>query len=434
MKTKLSTTLLFLLFTQTLLASNISFEQVSKDIHILADDKMEGRKVFGAGVDKAAKYIAQRFQDIGLKPLKNEKNFLQTFEIFQVTPQQYQVMIDGQSLSEENILAFTTYENLDWTLDKKIKLKVISADTDIRQSLAQVNQETDNLLVLVNSAHAAMFQRLKKHFSKGLTKFKVNQGPSAVFLLTDKEQLNAASISIKTSIEAKKLTNVVGVLPGKELTDEYVLFSAHYDHVGIDENLDGDQIFNGADDDASGTTAVLNLAQYLAKKNAHQRSLIFTAFTAEEIGGFGSQYFSAQVNPDSIAAMINIEMIGKPSKFGHGKLWMTGYERSNLAELLNNNLKDAQIYPDPYPKYNLFYRSDNATLARLGVPAHSFSSSQIDIDKHYHQVSDDVSTLDIQSMHQVIESLAEAVDGLVKGTDTPTRVDTSQVKKSGTFY
>ena len=163
---------------------------------------------------------------------------------------------------------------------------------------------------------------------------------------------------------------------------------------------------------------------------------MFSAFTAEEIGGFGSKYFSQQLNPDDVVAMINIEMIGKPSKFGAGTVWMTGMERSNLGELLNASLKakNTEVYKDPYPEQGLFYRSDNATLARLGVPAHSFSSTQLDKDQHYHQTSDDIKSLDLDSMYKVIESLSVATQGLVDGSITPTRIDASKVRSKGKIY
>lgn len=111
-------------------------------------------------------------------------------------------------------------------------------------------------------------------------------------------------------------------------------------------------------------------------------------------------------------------------------------ERSNLGSLLNENLKDKgiKIHQDPYPEQGLFYRSDNATLARLGVPAHSFSSTQLDKDKHYHKVSDDLASLDLNSMFKVIELLAIGSQGLVDGTVTPSRVDVNKVKSHGIIY
>jgi len=110
---------------------------------------------------------------------------------------------------------------------------------------------------------------------------------------------------------AEKLTNnplfnVVGVLPGKTKPDEYVIFSAHYDHLGITKPMEGDSIANGADDDASGTTAVIALAKYFQKLDNNARTLIFVAFTAEEIGGYGSPYFSKMVNSYKKGALFKI--------------------------------------------------------------------------------------------------------------------------------
>ncbi len=228
---------------------------------------------------------------------------------------------------------------------------------------------------------------------------------------------------------AEKLTNnplfnVVGVLPGKTKPDEYVIFSAHYDHLGITRPMDGDSIANGADDDASGTTAVITLAKYFKKLDNNARTLIFVAFTAEEIGGYGARYFSKMVDPDKTVAMFNIEMIGKASKFGENSAFITGFERSDFGTILQKNLEGTafKFYPDPYTKENLFYRSDNATLARLGVPAHTISTDQIDIDKFYHTVKDEFSSLDVKNITATIKAIALSSRGIVAGTETPTRV------------
>ena len=228
---------------------------------------------------------------------------------------------------------------------------------------------------------------------------------------------------------AEKLTNiplfnVVGVLPGKSKPDEYVIFSAHYDHLGITKAMEGDSIANGADDDASGTTAVIALAKYFKTLDNNARTLIFVAFTAEEIGGYGARYFSKMVNPDKTVAMFNIEMIGKASKFGENSAFITGFERSDFGTILQKNLEGTafQFHPDPYPTQNLFYRSDNATLARLGVPAHTISTDQIDIDKLYHTVKDEFSSLDVKNITATIKAIALSSRGIVAGTDRPTRV------------
>jgi Zn-dependent M28 family amino/carboxypeptidase len=220
------------------------------------------------------------------------------------------------------------------------------------------------------------------------------------------------------------LFNVAGIIPGKSKPDEYVVFSGHYDHLGIVKPMNGDSIANGADDDASGTTAVISLAKFFKKLNNNERTLVFVAFTAEEIGGFGSQYFSKQLDADKVTAMFNIEMIGKDSKFGSNTAFITGFERSDFGTILQKNVEGTEFkfFPDPYVKENLFYRSDNATLARLGVPAHSISTDQIDTDKLYHQVTDEFSSLDVKNIIATIKAIAIGSRSIVAGKDTPTRV------------
>ncbi len=227
-----------------------------------------------------------------------------------------------------------------------------------------------------------------------------------------------------SKVASSPFFNVVGILPGKSKPDEYVIFSAHYDHLGIDKPMESDSIANGADDDASGTTAVITLAKYFKKLDNNARTLIFVAFTAEELGGLGSTYFSKMINPDKTIAMFNIEMIGKASKFGPNSAFITGFERSSFGPILQKNLEgtDFTFYPDPYPAQKLFYRSDNASLAILGVPAHTISTDQIDIDKLYHTVKDEFSSLDVKNITATIKAIALSSRGIVAGTDTPTRV------------
>jgi Zn-dependent M28 family amino/carboxypeptidase len=224
---------------------------------------------------------------------------------------------------------------------------------------------------------------------------------------------------------------VVGILPGRSKKEEYVIFSGHYDHLGVGKaNAAGDSIFNGANDDAAGTTAVIVLANYFAKLKNNERTLIFAAFTAEESGGFGSQYFSQQFNPDQVMAMFNIEMIGTDSKWGKNSAFITGYEKSDMGGILEKNLQGSvfKFYPDPYPEQQLFYRSDNATLARLGVPAHTISTCKMDQEKYYHTQEDEIETLDMNNMAEIIKAIAISSTSIIAGKDTPSRVDTSQLR------
>jgi Zn-dependent M28 family amino/carboxypeptidase len=203
-----------------------------------------------------------------------------------------------------------------------------------------------------------------------------------------------------------------------------VLFSAHYDHLGIGKPVGQDSIYNGANDDASGTTAVMALARLFARGARPERTLVFAAFTAEESGGYGSRYFSQQFDPQKVQAMFNIEMIGTESKWGRGSAYITGFEKTDFGSILQRNLEGTGFvfHPDPYPAQNLFYRSDNATLAALGVPAHTISTSKMDSEKYYHTVDDEIGTLDIDNMTEIIRAIALSSISIVQGKDTPSRV------------
>jgi Zn-dependent M28 family amino/carboxypeptidase len=231
-------------------------------------------------------------------------------------------------------------------------------------------------------------------------------------------------------ITEHKLANVVGVLPGKSKKDEYVIFSSHYDHLGVGKPVNGDSIYNGANDDAAGTTAVIMLAKHFNELKNNERTIVFVAFTAEEVGGFGSQYFSRQIDANKVMAMFNIEMIGTESKWGKNSAYITGYEKTNMGEILARDLKGTgfTFYPDPYPQQQLFYRSDNATLARLGVPAHTISTSKMDVEPHYHQMSDNVETLDMENMTMIIKAIALSSKSIIAGKETPTRVKVEELR------
>jgi Zn-dependent M28 family amino/carboxypeptidase len=223
----------------------------------------------------------------------------------------------------------------------------------------------------------------------------------------------------------------VGVIPGKSKKDEYVVFSGHYDHLGVTTKPEnGDSIYNGANDDAAGTTAVIMLAKYFSQLKNNERTIVFAAFTAEEIGGFGSQYFSRQMDADKVVAMFNIEMIGTESKWGKNSAYITGYEKTNMGEILSKDLEGTgfTFYPDPYPAQQLFYRSDNATLARLGVPAHTISTSRMDSEPNYHKLSDHIETLDMDNMAMIIRSIALSSKSIIAGKETPTRVKAEELR------
>lgn len=224
-------------------------------------------------------------------------------------------------------------------------------------------------------------------------------------------------------VKGKAANNVIGILPGKSKPDEYVIFSAHYDHLEMaKEGID--KIYNGANDDASGTTAVIALAKYFKELGQNERTIIFVAFTGEEVGGFGAKFFSEKMDPSKVIAMFNIEMIGTESKWGKNSAYITGFEKTDFGTILQKNLKGTNFnfYQDPYPKEQLFYRSDNARLAAQGVPAHTISTSKMDVEANYHKLSDEVSTLDLDNMTEIIKAIAISSQTIISGQDTPSRV------------
>ncbi len=247
----------------------------------------------------------------------------------------------------------------------------------------------------------------------GLTTFDTLSSYRQTFSFTPRRSENSITSS-----------NIIGVIEGKSKKDEIVIISAHYDHLGIRQK-EGvlDSIYNGANDDASGVTGVLTLAEYF-KKAGNERTILFVAFTAEEMGLIGSTYFGKGIDADKFVAGINLEMIGKTPVFGPNTAWLTGFERSDFGTIIQENLKGTgyQLFPDPYKKFNLFFRSDNASLARLGVPSHTFSTSPIDTDKDYHQASDEAQTLDIKVVTETIQAVAVGTQSIISGKDTPSRI------------
>ena len=224
--------------------------------------------------------------------------------------------------------------------------------------------------------------------------------------------------------EELDLFNIIGLLEGTSLKEEFVIISAHYDHLGQIEGGKGDLVFNGANDNATGVAAMIMLAEYFKKAQINKRSVLFVAFTAEEMGLVGSNYFGKTISAESIIAGVNIEMIGKESPFGPKTAWLTGFKRSTFGKIIQKNLSSSEyrLYPDPYKDFRLFFRSDNASLARLGVPAHTFSTSPMDKDLDYHQLSDEVETLDVKIITETIKAISVGIKSIVSGDDTPSRV------------
>ena len=402
----------------------LNAKEVERVEKILSADDMQGREAGTPGIDKAADFISSEFKKAGLQTLNKNGSYKQDFAM--VTPKfsNASCTFDNEAVDIKNLVVVTCQSGLyinEKSGYEKIKL---DAGKNLNAEAQKFVRSGKNYLVLVDTSYSRNFNRLT-NIKRQL--FKIEN--SVVFVLTTGNP-QTFTVEARHEITELKLANIVGALPGKNKNDEYVIFSAHYDHLGIRKPIAGDSIYNGANDDAAGTTAVMMLAKYFKALNNNERTIIFVAFTAEEKGGYGSQYFSRQLDPEKVVAMFNIEMIGTESKWGRNSAYITGYEKTDMGSILQKNLEGSgfTFYPDPYTTQNLFYRSDNATLARLGVPAHTISTSKMDSEPNYHKPTDHIETLDMLNMAEIIKSIALSSKTIIAGKDTPSRVKVEELR------
>ncbi len=403
----------------------INQKEVQRIEATLSDNSMEGRRTGTPGIARAADFIAGEFKKTGLAEMPGVNGYKQSFAMLKTTQGKVTGEINGQPVDTKNVVVFTAQKQLDINSQSGYKIVTIKRGENLIREAQKFIGGKENLVIVADTSFTKAFAILPR-LKRALFKTETN----VVFILSLQPVLGF-KLTAMQEVEEMQLANVVGVLPGKSKKNEYVVFSGHYDHLGIGKVVDGDSIYNGANDDASGTTAVMMLAKYYKTLGNNERTLIFAAFTAEEIGGFGSQYFSKQLNPAEVVAMFNIEMIGTESKWNKASAYITGYEKTNMGSILEKNLEGSKFkfYPDPYTDQQLFYRSDNATLARLGVPAHTISTSKMDIEPNYHKASDEIGTLDMENMTEIIKAIAKSATSIVNGKDAPSRVKVEDLSR-----
>jgi len=229
----------------------------------------------------------------------------------------------------------------------------------------------------------------------------------------------------KDSFEVKGASayNVVGVLEGTDpvLKKEFIIISAHYDHIGLINSVEGDSIANGANDDAAGSVAVLELAKYFGNLKQNKRSILFAFFSAEEKGLLGSKHLAKKLNDLNLDLYLNfnIEMIGVPMVGKDHKAYLTGYELSNFANKFNEYSKEKVLGFLPKAKeFNLFMRSDNYSIYNeFKVPAQTISSFDFTNYNYYHHVSDEADKMDIAFMTDLIESIIPGIYKIVNSSE-----------------
>jgi len=210
--------------------------------------------------------------------------------------------------------------------------------------------------------------------------------------------------------------NLVGYLPGQSENAKTLVISAHYDHIGI---LPGgiDTIANGANDNASGVAALLAIAKHISEREKPYHNIIFVAFTLEEQGLYGSYHLANRWKKEEVElkAVLNFDMLGAKLTGYPGKVYATGFLKSNLSSLINEGLQDSLIVHLPGNSLNLFQLSDNFPFySVLKVPSHTFSTFNFQNYPYYHQVEDESKAIDWNNLDSVVNNLIRIIDWLDK--------------------
>ncbi|MBO0330432.1 M28 family metallopeptidase [[Muricauda] lutisoli] len=257
----------------------------------------------------------------------------------------------------------------------------------------------------------------------------------------------SVTVDIKNEIKKDNSKNVVALIPGTERKDEYIIYSAHWDHFGIGKAIDGDSIYNGAVDNASGTAGLLAIAEAFKKNGPTKRSIVFIAVTGEEQGLLGSAYYAENpiYDPKKTVADINIDALDSPGKMKD--LTITGYGHSEMDEYAKEaaEKQDRYVIPDPEAEKGYFFRSDHFNFAKIGIPAlyasgayEGFDISIDDIKKYndnyrlhkYHQPSDeyDAETTELSGVRLDLQLLFEVGLKLANDDYFPKWYDGSEFK------
>jgi aminopeptidase YwaD len=424
-------------------ASPIAETSVRAHMAFLASDALNGRASGSRDEWIAATYLASQMQQWGLEPMGDDGGFVQKVEIerpeaaemptltaggrsFTVGKEIKMTGIGGQRVSGplQKWVAGATVQPGAVLLMPPLKSGVAPPSTTVG-SAAWLWLDSPDLPkpVPTNTRPPSMPARLAgvgADQPRWTSAYLNKEAYDAMAALPD-----GTPITFETQIKVATRTstwNAVGRLTGSDpaAAKEVILLSAHLDHIGVRANAAAgtDAINNGADDDASGTIAVLELARALALGPRPKRTIVFAFFGSEEVGGFGSRYFADKpvVPLPTIVANLQFEMIGRPdAKVPPHTLWLTGYDRSDLGPALAK--QGAKLVQDPHPEQNFFQRSDNIQFARRGVIAHTVSS--FGLHKEYHTPADEIRAIDFAHMTDSIRSMLEPIRWLANAAFKP---------------
>jgi len=420
-------------------AQAITQQGMARRIGLLAADSMRGRDTPSPELEAAARYIAGEFRAAGLQPAGDSATFLQRwpYEQFVMQPEQTFVrirggqapalvygsdffVVPGTSAQVSGRIFFAGQAGAVTALPAEARGTVVLFELEGAEPSAQWQQRlTSAVGAGIGGGAAAVGLVLDPGFSSELVHQLApavagQQAPVPVFGVTRRgaEALVAGAGARIGAVRPPALVgqvvmevgaarvrqehrppNVVGVLRGADpvLRDTYVVLTAHFDHVGVGApDATGDSIYNGADDNASGTSALMEIAHAFARlPEPPLRSVVFLAVSGEEKGLLGSMYYAQNptVPAEGIIANINMDMI---SRNAPDTLIAIGQEYSTFADILDEVLArhpevGLTVIRDPYPQEQLFFRSDQLSFIQQGVPALFFFTG---LHEDYHRPSD----------------------------------------------
>jgi hypothetical protein len=434
-------------------AETVTESKVAATVSFLASDELAGRGTGSPEFDIAAMYVASRFRSAGLQGAGDDGTF---FHVTKQTLKQIPSRVVLKNTNGEAIQFLGILGAGDGELNYRGALQSVdlAKATELMdlpgfvigefeptgkgaRALAQLSRlaqslETAGAKGLILRTEPSSEWVAISNDLQGKPRMESRLPIRIPILLVDRQSPAPEQIEVEvpaTKTVEQSMRNVIAVIPGSdpELAKQAVLFSAHLDHLGRGSPTGTDAgtqdlIYNGADDDASGVTAVLSLADaFAAMKTPPKRSLLFMAFWGEESGLLGSKAFVDRPSwpLESIVANVNIEMIGRPEDGARGKIWVTGWNESNLGAQMRESASRWGVEIFEHPKFSamLYRSSDNWSFAQKGVIAHSFSAGSLHQD--YHQVDDEWDRLEIPHMTRVIQGLFVGSLPLADGSVTP---------------